>query len=57
MPGMESSFSPTVHYAQLKQKEQGRSLAQIRGGGGGGGQCLLSKCQVVIPVLILGIIS
>ena len=33
---------------------QGRSLAQIRGGGG---QCLLSKYQVAIPVLILGIIN
>ena len=34
---------------------QGRSLAQIRGGGGG--QCVLSKYQVAIPVLILGIIN
>ena len=34
---------------------QGRSLAQIRGGGGG--QCLLSKYQVAISVLLLGIIN
>ena len=32
---------------------QGRSLAQIRGGG----QCLLSKYQVAISVLLLGIIN
>ena len=44
-------------YIVFMYRAQGCSLAQIRGGGGGGGQCLLSKYQVAIPVLILGIIN